>query len=81
MYGRWILVPINFLRFNFLSGGGDYYGTHPWHWYFTQGFPAMLLTFMPLSILGIWWSKHWKVAGIIGWVLTFYSFLGHKEFR
>lgn len=81
MYGKWILVPLNFLRFNFLNSGGDYYGTHPWHWYFSQGFPAMVLTFMPLSLLGIWWSKQWQVAGLIGWVLSLYSFLGHKEFR
>eukprot|EP00250_Pteridium_aquilinum_P023112 c26218_g1_i1 orf=91-1770(+) len=81
MYGKWILVPLNFLRFNFLASGGDYYGTHPWHWYFSQGFPAMILTFMPLSILGIWWSKQWQVAGLIGWVLCLYSLLGHKEFR
>ncbi|KAH7387741.1 hypothetical protein KP509_16G038800 [Ceratopteris richardii] len=25
MYGKWILVPLNFLRFNFLESGGDYY--------------------------------------------------------
>ncbi|KAI4344356.1 hypothetical protein L6164_011591 [Bauhinia variegata] len=25
MYGSWILVPLNFLKFNFLSSGGDYY--------------------------------------------------------
>ncbi|KAH1201365.1 GPI mannosyltransferase 3 [Glycine max] len=42
MYGTWILVPLNFLKFNFLSVGGDYYGTHKWHWYFTQGFPVMI---------------------------------------
>ncbi|MCO5564107.1 hypothetical protein L7F22_017763 [Adiantum nelumboides] len=81
MYGKWIFVPLNFLRFNFLASGGNYYGTHPWHWYFSQGFPAIILTFMPLSILGIWWSKQWQLAGLLGWVLSLYSCLGHKEFR
>ncbi|XP_057833988.2 mannosyltransferase APTG1 isoform X1 [Cryptomeria japonica] len=81
MYGTWILVPLNFLKFNFLSAGGDYYGTHPWHWYFTQGFPAMAFTFLPLSVAGIWLSKEWQLAGLIGWVLGLYSVLGHKEFR
>lgn len=31
LYGSWVIVPLNFLKFNFLSSGGDYYGTHKWH--------------------------------------------------
>ncbi|KAL6980644.1 Mannosyltransferase aptg1 [Sarracenia purpurea var. burkii] len=81
MYGSWVLVPFNFLKFNFLSSGGDYYGTHKWHWYFTQGFSVMLFTFLPFSIAGNIWSKKWKLSGLIAWVLGFYSVLGHKEFR
>lgn len=81
MYGSWIIVPFNFLRFNFLSSGGDYYGTHPWHWYFTQGFSVMLFTFLPFTLAGIICSKHWKLSGLIGWVIGIYSILGHKEFR
>lgn len=81
MYGKWILVPLNFLKFNFLSSGGDYYGTHKWHWYFTQGFTVMIFTHLPFSIAGIIYSKQWKFAGLIAWVLVFYSVLGHKEFR
>ncbi|XP_074264446.1 mannosyltransferase APTG1 isoform X1 [Silene latifolia] len=81
MYGSWIIVPFNFLRFNFFSSGGDYYGTHPWHWYLTQGFPVMLFTFLPFSVAGIIYSKHWKLSGLIGWVIGIYSILGHKEFR
>ncbi|KNA07616.1 hypothetical protein SOVF_170180 isoform A [Spinacia oleracea] len=81
IYGSWIIVPLNFLKFNFLSSGGDYYGTHPWHWYFTQGFPVMIFTFLPFSLAGIIESKHWKLSGVIGWVIGIYSVLGHKEFR
>ncbi|KAH7860863.1 hypothetical protein Vadar_018888 [Vaccinium darrowii] len=81
MYGSWVLVPLNFLKFNFLSSGGDYYGTHKWHWYFTQGFPVMLFTFLPFSVAGIIMSKQWKLSGLIVWVLGLYSVLGHKEFR
>lgn len=81
IYGSWVIVPFNFLKFNFLSSGGDYYGTHPWHWYFTQGFPVMLFTFLPFSLAGVIYSKHWKLSGLIGWVTGIYSVLGHKEFR
>lgn len=81
IYGSWILVPLNFLKFNFLSSGGDYYGTHVWHWYLSQGFTVMLFSFLPFSAAGIIYSKQWKIAGLIGWVLGIYSLLGHKEFR
>lgn len=81
MYGSWVFVPLNFLKFNFLSSGGDYYGTHPWHWYFTQGFTVMVFTFLPFVVAGIVISKEWKLSGLIAWVLGIYSILGHKEFR
>ncbi|KAK9097974.1 hypothetical protein Syun_025019 [Stephania yunnanensis] len=81
MYGYQTLVPLNFLKFNFLSSGGDYYGTHKWHWYLTQGFPVMLFTFLPFCIVGIFQSKRWKLFGLMAWVIGLYSLLGHKEFR
>ena len=81
MYGSWVFVPLNFLKFNFLSSGGDYYGTHPWHWYFTQGFTVMVFTFLPFVVAGIVISKEWKLSGLIAWVVGIYSILGHKEFR
>ncbi|KAL3614020.1 Mannosyltransferase aptg1 [Castilleja foliolosa] len=80
-YGSWVIVPLNFLKFNFLSSGGDYYGTHAWHWYITQGFTVMLFTYIPFSIAGIITSKAKKLSGLIIWVLGIYSLLGHKEFR
>ncbi|CAM6093376.1 unnamed protein product [Calypogeia fissa] len=81
MYGHWTIVPLNFLKFNFLSPGGDFYGTHAWHWYFSQGFPVMVFTFLPLSVLGVRWAKNRLFEGLICWVLVVYSLLGHKEFR
>ncbi|KAK4490478.1 hypothetical protein RD792_001155 [Penstemon davidsonii] len=81
IYGSWVFVPLNFLKFNFLSSGGDYYGTHPWHWYMTQGFTVMLFTHIPFSLAGIIKSRKSKLSGLIAWVLGIYSLLGHKEFR
>ncbi|KAI3423779.1 uncharacterized protein J3R85_010785 [Psidium guajava] len=81
VYGSWVLVPLNFFMFNFLSSGGDYYGTHKWHWYFTQGFTVMLFTFLPFSLAGVIMSRNWRLSGLIAWVLVLYSVLGHKEFR
>ncbi|KAM0838510.1 hypothetical protein ACQ4PT_060924 [Festuca glaucescens] len=42
MYGSRVIVPLNFLKFNLFSSGGDYYGTHVFHWYFTQGIYSLL---------------------------------------
>uniref|UniRef100_A0A1I8FLD8 Mannosyltransferase n=1 Tax=Macrostomum lignano TaxID=282301 RepID=A0A1I8FLD8_9PLAT len=41
-YGRWTLSQLNFLHYNLLSDIGSFYGVHPWHWYITQGIPAIL---------------------------------------
>ncbi|CAN6271138.1 unnamed protein product [Urochloa humidicola] len=81
MYGSQVIVPLNFLKFNLFSSGGDYYGTHVFHWYFTQGFPSMIWTFLPFAICGIVKSREWRISGLIAWVLGVYSILGHKEFR
>jgi len=80
MYGSQVIVPLNFLKFNLFSSGGDYYGTHVFHWYFTQGFPSMIWTFLPLAVCGIVKSREWRISGLIAWVLGVYSILGHKEF-
>ena len=29
-YGQWTFPPLNFVRWNVLSGGAARYGTHPW---------------------------------------------------
>ncbi|XP_044955801.1 mannosyltransferase APTG1-like [Hordeum vulgare subsp. vulgare] len=81
MYGSRVIVPLNFLKFNLFSSGGDYYGTHVFHWYFTQGFPSMIWTFLPLSVYGVIKSREWRISGLVAWVLGVYSILGHKEFR
>jgi len=42
-YGRFTVALWNFLEFNVLSGQSALFGAHPWHWYLTQGVPAVLL--------------------------------------
>ncbi len=36
-YRRWTLSQVNFLYFNVLADVARFYGTHSWHWYWTQG--------------------------------------------
>ena len=42
----------NFFLFNVLEGGSAAYGTHAWHWYLTQGYPAVATVFIPIAFFG-----------------------------
>ncbi|CAE8618487.1 unnamed protein product, partial [Polarella glacialis] len=53
-YGAWVLVTWNFARFNLLHDGGALYGSHPWHWYATEGLAVTLGTFLPFFLAGAW---------------------------
>jgi len=80
-YGGITFVPWNFIAFNVFQGGSEMYGTHPWHWYFSQGFPAMLGIFLPFVLLGTYLSRNIAFPSIILTVLFSYSLNAHKEFR
>ncbi|KAG9273454.1 GPI mannosyltransferase 3 [Astyanax mexicanus] len=82
-YGKWIFVQWNFLKFNIVHNVAEFYGTHPWHWYFTQGFVVIIGPHLPLFLHGCTLaSKRHRVLLIsIVWTLLVYSFLAHKEFR
>ncbi|KAJ8523402.1 hypothetical protein ON010_g17578 [Phytophthora cinnamomi] len=51
-YGEWTFVPFNFFKFNVLEGKDKLYGEHPWSWYFSQGYPAIVGTTLPIVIAG-----------------------------
>uniref|UniRef100_A0A8C0FZT1 Mannosyltransferase n=1 Tax=Chelonoidis abingdonii TaxID=106734 RepID=A0A8C0FZT1_CHEAB len=68
-FGEWILVQMKFLKFNVLQNLGTFYGSHPWHWYLTQGLPIILGTHLPFFI-----------HGLVPYLFC-YSTLSHKEFR
>lgn len=80
-YGRWELVPWNFFKFNALEGGGALYGSHPWHWNLTQGYPAIATVFIPLAVMSCVGKKRWAPLTVIGWTVLGYSVPSHKEFR
>ncbi|XP_043777083.1 GPI mannosyltransferase 3 isoform X4 [Cervus elaphus] len=62
---------------------GSFYGSHPWHWYFSQGFPAVLGTHLPFFIHGCFLApKRYRIFLVtVLWTLLVYSMLSHKEFR
>ena len=80
--GEWGVSQLRFLEFNFIEGKSAVFGTHPWHWYFTQGFPAMMGTMTPFFIIVLIEEKIRNFGTyLVIWGLFVYSLIGHKEFR
>ncbi|KAI3377872.1 hypothetical protein L3Q82_009012 [Scortum barcoo] len=82
-YEKWTLVQFNFLKFNIFYGVADFYGSHPWHWYFTQGFAVVIGPHLPLFLHGctIAFRRYKVLLAAVVWTLVVYSLLPHKEFR
>ncbi|XP_031425471.1 GPI mannosyltransferase 3 [Clupea harengus] len=83
IHGQWILVQWNFIKFNIFHNVAEFYGSHPWHWYFTQGFVVVLGPHLPFFLHGCSLaSKRYRILLFtIAWTLIIYSLLAHKEFR
>jgi len=81
-YGRLVVVPWNFFRFNVLSGGGSHYGTHPWHWYLTNGLPTVTFTLLPLALRGAATAATHPAANQLmatcAWFVAVHSLIAHK---
>lgn len=82
-YGKLTLVQFSFLKFNIFHGVADFYGSHPWHWYLTQGFPVIIGPHLPLFLHGcsLAFKKYKILLAAVVWTIIVYSFLPHKEFR
>ncbi|KAM4676538.1 GPI mannosyltransferase 3 [Discoglossus pictus] len=82
-FGEWTFVQWNFLKFNVLQNMGSFYGSHPWHWYVTQGFPVILGSHIPFFIHGCMLAprRYQILLATVAWTLLIYSALSHKEFR
>ncbi|XP_056121925.1 GPI mannosyltransferase 3 [Rhinichthys klamathensis goyatoka] len=82
-YGKWIFVQWNFLKFNVLHNVAEFYGAHPWHWYFTQGLLVVIGPHLPFFMHGcsLATKKHRILLITILWTTAIYSLLSHKEFR
>ncbi|KAM6425892.1 GPI mannosyltransferase 3 isoform 2-T2 [Liasis olivaceus] len=82
-FGKWVVVPLNFLKFNVLHDLATFYGSHSWHWYFTQGLPVVLGPHLPFFLHGCFNAprKHRVFLVVVLWTVAAYSILRHKEFR
>eukprot|EP01029_Cantina_marsupialis_P027864 TRINITY_DN774101_c0_g1_i1.p1 TRINITY_DN774101_c0_g1~~TRINITY_DN774101_c0_g1_i1.p1 ORF type:complete len:558 (-),score=78.58 TRINITY_DN774101_c0_g1_i1:79-1752(-) len=89
-YGKLTILTVwNFLEFNVFSGQSVMFGSHPWHWYFSQGLWAVLVAFSPFVIYGIFMSFRDSTASLLEKMMSCMvivmigglSIIGHKEFR
>ncbi|KAG7230499.1 hypothetical protein INR49_024608 [Caranx melampygus] len=82
-YEKWTVVQFNFLKFNIFHGVADFYGSHPWHWYVTQGFAVVIGPHLPFFLHGctLAFRRYKVLLAAVVWTIAVYSFLPHKEFR
>eukprot|EP01028_Stygiella_incarcerata_P011941 TRINITY_DN7112_c0_g1_i1.p1 TRINITY_DN7112_c0_g1~~TRINITY_DN7112_c0_g1_i1.p1 ORF type:complete len:621 (+),score=139.04 TRINITY_DN7112_c0_g1_i1:84-1946(+) len=89
-YGVFVFVPWKFFEFNVVQNLSTFYGTHVFHWYFSNGLPVLLGSFFPLLVVGLLLrfrsdlKEHIAVRPILIASMmnaVFYSLLAHKEFR
>lgn len=79
--GRWVFTPYRFLHFNWFHDIGSFYGSNSWHWYFTQGFPAVMAFHLLPFILAFKSPNVYHFVVLITWMLFILSMPSHKEFR
>ena len=81
MYGKFTVVFYNFLKFNLV--GSAVYGAHPWHWYLTQGLPAILGTHSIFIAVAFIKQRDYprQFMGVVIATVLFFSVISHKEFR
>lgn len=53
-HGNFVITSYQFLKANVFQGIGEFYGSHPWHWYLSSGLPAILgIQIIPFVIASI----------------------------
>ena len=84
-FSEYTVTAFNFFKFNLYEGKSSFYGTHPWHWYLSDGIPVTLLSYFPMLIIGVYKSYYRDIDlamfNMIGFTIFFLSLSPHKEYR
>ncbi|KAG7305159.1 hypothetical protein JYU34_010659 [Plutella xylostella] len=88
-HGAPVATPWEFFRFNVLHDVSSFYGQHPWHWYLTQGLPAVLgINLIPVVVAFYSVLRRPRentqgvlLTAVVALHVALYSFIPHKEFR
>jgi hypothetical protein len=49
VYGAWVAVQYEFVKFNVVHNVAAFYGTHPWHWYLSQVCACLARSWCPIN--------------------------------
>jgi len=74
-YGKLVNVYYNFLEFNFLSDLGSVYGTHPWHWYLSQGLVVLLGSHIVPLLYAVCKRIEPYFLAVIAWTVLIYRYV------
>ncbi|KAK5064505.1 hypothetical protein LTR84_000338 [Exophiala bonariae] len=55
-YQAWVLPPYNFLLVNVVQSLATFYGSNDWHYYISQGYPLLMTTALPFTLVGMYRS-------------------------
>nr|XP_047140017.1 GPI mannosyltransferase 3 [Hydra vulgaris] len=81
-YKQFVLTHWNFLQFNLIEDMSQFYGSHPFYWYFFEGLPVVFGFSIAFIFLG---AIKCKKQRFFLWIILLYviahSFISHKEFR
>lgn len=95
-YQAWVFPPFNFLQVNVIQSLATFYGSNDWHYYISQGYPLLLTTALPFTLIGMYRSckssesrAYTPIARNTLYLLTIISLLvpaafsniAHKEVR
>ncbi|KAJ9619387.1 glycosylphosphatidylinositol anchor biosynthesis [Knufia peltigerae] len=61
-YDAWVFPPLNFLHVNVIQSLATFYGSNDWHYYLSQGYPLLLMTALPFTLIGMCRVLRNKVA-------------------
>ncbi|KAL4864728.1 hypothetical protein BDV12DRAFT_8103 [Aspergillus spectabilis] len=93
-YGFWTFPPLHFWHFNVAQSLAIFYGRNDWSYYATQGYPLLLTTALPFTLVGLYRTltlSPWRAEGkssILAQLAcvsvampAFLSLITHKEVR
>lgn len=68
-YGQWVWVQYNFLKFNVFHNIASFYGSHPAHWYLSQGLPVVLGSHVFAFVVGVRKAVQPAILALITWTV------------
>ncbi|KAL5336602.1 Alg9-like mannosyltransferase family-domain-containing protein [Aspergillus crustosus] len=90
-YGFWTFPPLHFWHFNVVQSLATFYGRNDWSYYATQGYPLLLTTALPFTLVGLYrtvtrraedkYSILVQLASISLAMPALLSVITHKEVR